>query len=279
MANEAYRSAEKRSNLETQRGNVPSIVPVTYSRDPRIATGQMVGRQRGEQIYGQTQEETGGNVQDIIRMRRERLTGADPVSSRLRESRNRQIRMAIASGASPEELDQIRRSSEARIGQQEFMRSGQALSDYQRLVGNILKGQTGLELGFAGLEKASENVNIPPPTSSSGLGVTVICTELHMQGYMSDDIYKKDQAYGFWMSRMKPDVYLGYYFLATPVVRLMKKSKLFTRLVAIPGMAWARNMAGERNIAGYMISKYGEKFCGLIGRWLNGRIQISKAKA
>lgn len=246
------------------------------SSDPSIASGQRVGLERGERVYGQSIDETGSNVQDIVKRRRERLEGLDPASTRMRESRNRQIRMAKASGASPEEIAQISRNAESDIANQEYKKASQSLNEYQKLIGNILKGQTGLELGFAGLEKSGEYV--PTPSSGGGLLGTVICTELYIQGYMPYEIYLKDREYGKCIRRDNPHIYTGYIFLASPVVRMMRKSKLVTKIISVPGIAWARNMAGEKNILGSVIGYFGEKVCGIIGRCLYG-IQIPKAEA
>lgn len=246
----------------------------TFSTDPLIQQGQKTGIERAKNVYGQDYNQTGQDVQDIVKMRKERLTSSDPTSTRAREARNRQIRMAKATGASPEELSQINRTAESDIANQEYATQSQALSDYQSLIGNILKGQTGLELGFAGLEKAGEKVDTP--SSGGGLG-TVICTELYEQGYMSEEVYLLDKKYGEELRKRNPNAYYGYLFLANPVVTLMKRSHTITVLISIPAMAWARNMAGDHNPMGSLISKIGEKFCSFIGRWTNGKLQGSKA--
>lgn len=112
------------------------------------------------------------------------------------------------------------------------------------------------------------------PNYSSG-GLTVICTELYRQGYMSESIKRADEAYGLAIMANKPEIYIGYRFLADPIVKLMKKSKVFTALVAIPGMAWARNMAGDKNLLGKLISVIGEPICSLIGKVITYGKQIS----
>lgn len=69
---------------------------------------------------------------------------------------------------------------------------------------------------------------------------TVICSELHRQGFMSDEIRNLDAEYGGTIDR---EAYLGYWMLATPIVEKMRKSKLFTHLVAPFGLAAANEMA------------------------------------
>lgn len=241
-----------------------------FSSDPRIAAGQLTGLERGKLVYGQTLGQTGADVQDIIKRRKDRLNLEDPASSRMRDSRNRQIRMAQASGATPSQLAQIRRSAESDIGDYEFNAGGQALSDYQSLVGNILQGQTGLELGYGGLEKAGEQVQVP---RSRGLLGSVICTHLYNSGYMDENTFKKDQEYGAHMILNNPSVYMGYRVLADPIVTLMERSRFFTWVVSIPARHWARDMAGEEDIIGRLISKIGEPVCWAIGRLRYGSLR------
>lgn len=222
--------------------------------------------------YGMTREQVGDRVQGIEQLRRQRLFGDDPASSRLREGRNRQLRMARAAGASPEELAQIRRNAEMDIGQADYSNRGQALGDYQSLIGNILSGREALSAGVKGQEVAYNSQVATPKTGALG---SVICTELYRQGYMPAHIYHLDSAYGERIKRDAPHIYWGYFFLASPVVKLMRKSKAFTYLISIPGMAWARDMAGQKNIFGSCINYLGQKLCGTIGRTLYGR-QIQK---
>ena len=264
-------------DLQRRSGETPTqIGNLGLSYDPKIASGQIQGLERGEIAYGQGLPETGQNVQDIVKMRRQRLNAEDPQSTRMRESRNRQIRIAKASGASPEEINQITRNAESDIANQEYAQSSQALNDYQRLIGNVLKGQTGLEMGYAGLEKSGEQVAVPQ--SSGGLLGTVICTELYRQGYMSKDIYIKDAQYGIEVRKNDPFVYDGYIILASPLVSLMKKSPLFTKIISFPALLWANDMAGNKNPIGSLINKYGQKLCRIVGR-IYGTIQKANAEA
>lgn len=246
----------------------------------RISGGMSEGRKRAEELYGQDFKATGEDVKDIVRRRREAVDKLGPQSSRLRESRNRQLRMAKASGASQDQLAQIRRQAESGIADTEYGQYQQNLQNYQSLVGNILRGQTGMELGYGQL-RGSSAMPMPPTQSGGGLlgGLgTVICSELYRRGYMSEEIYSKDQKYGRRMIVENPDVYFGYRFLADPVVRLMQKSDLFAWMVSIPAMCWARNMAGDHNITGKLISHFGEKLCGFVGRMIHGKIQGSQIK-
>ena len=248
----------------------------SLSGDKKIAGGQITGLERAQNLYGMNVGEIGDETSDIVRRRREALEGTDPAMTRLRQSRNRRLRMAKAEGASPEQLKQIEREAESDIAGAEYSSQEQALNQYQKLIGNIIGGTSSLEMGFAGLEKSGDTGGYTPYKSNNAFG-TVICTELHNQGYMSDDIYKKDQDYGKHLRLSNPDVYSGYIFLAMPVVRLMRTSKLFTWIMSFPAMAWANNMAGNSNLFGKLISKIGEPLCGLVGSTVRGLNEKNKS--
>jgi hypothetical protein len=110
-------------------------------------------------------------------------------------------------------------------------------------------------------EKAA-NVQLPSAPSGGG-GITVICTELHRQGIMSPEIYKKDAEYG---ASLPLEVMAGYSFWATPIASKMKTSPLLTSIVKIPAMKWAKHIAGvEKSLFGYACQYIAEPVCGLIG--------------
>lgn len=105
---------------------------------------------------------------------------------------------------------------------------------------------------------------------SKGNNPTVICTELHRQGFMPADVYALDQEYGTQLAKHDPAVYAGYIRLATPVVRLMKKSRLFTRLVWVLAKPWAEEMAhqmgkGKGSLLGKAIMAVGYPLCRVKG--------------
>lgn len=95
---------------------------------------------------------------------------------------------------------------------------------------------------------------------------TVICTELHRQGRMSDEIYALDQAYGAALVRNDPAVYAGYIQLATPVVGWMRKSRLVSAIVEKLATPWATEMAHQMgmpkgSIVGKLIMAVGYPMC------------------
>jgi hypothetical protein len=80
--------------------------------------------------------------------------------------------------------------------------------------------------------------------SSSG-GGTIICSELHEQGYMPTHIWEADEEWGRMIARKDPDIIRGYRYWAAPVVRLMQQSKRATKIIAWLTKPWAYQMAYE----------------------------------
>lgn len=106
-------------------------------------------------------------------------------------------------------------------------------------------------------------------------GGTVICTELHAQGLLPHDVYRADQRFGFRMMRDDPYVIAGYHLWAKPVVKLMRKSKLFTHILNTTlAEAWAKEMVvreglnGVGTLRGRVLFAIGLPVCRAIGRML-----------
>ena len=106
-------------------------------------------------------------------------------------------------------------------------------------------------------------------------GGTVICTELYRQGLIDKHVYRADQRFGLRLLRNDPDVITGYHLWAKPVVRLMRKSPLFTQVIfKSVGEAWAREMSlreglnGFGTVRGKLVIAVGIPACRMIGRML-----------
>jgi len=106
-------------------------------------------------------------------------------------------------------------------------------------------------------------------------GGTVICTELYRQGLIDKHVYRADQRFGLRLLRNDPDVIAGYHFWAKSVVRLMRKSPLFTLIVyKSVGETWAREMSlreglnGFGTVRGKLVIAIGIPTCRMIGRML-----------
>ncbi len=99
----------------------------------------------------------------------------------------------------------------------------------------------------------------------------IICTELHRQGLLADDVMEADQDFGRVVAKYEPNVMAGYIALATPIVNLMRKSKLFTKVVALIARPWADHMAyrmsvkEQDNAFGRFVMAVGFPICRFVG--------------
>lgn len=123
----------------------------------------------------------------------------------------------------------------------------------------MLSGQTSLMQG----EKAA---NVAAPSVPNQGGMSVICTELHRQGIMPTELYLLDSQAGVALSLRNPELMVGYHWFGIPLAEKMKTSPLLTKVLTIPAMAWARQVAGDKNILGWFIFNLGGAACTLLGK-------------
>jgi len=234
--------------------------------------GQIAGLNLGNVIYGQGLGQAGEDVQRIKGQLRERSEQSDPISEAIRSQKSGAVASAqrnlaaagVKGGAAAGALEEIGRKQDADIAASLYGQQRQSLSDERNMLSNIISGQTGLMFG----EKAGAQ-QLPSAPSSSGFLGTVICTELYRQGYMDLATYSKDSQYGLKLLKDSPEIIIGYQFLANPIVKLMKKSPLFTKLISYPTLKWARHIAKEENsFVGIVVVNIGQPVCGIIGKLL-----------
>jgi hypothetical protein len=97
--------------------------------------------------------------------------------------------------------------------------------------------------------------NVAPSGDGGGGdgGSKMICTELHRQGLMPEEIFAADQAFGEILVRLHPETYAGYARWARHVVRWMRREDLFgravTKLAHIVATPWSREMARSMGVA------------------------------
>jgi len=140
---------------------------------------------------------------------------------------------------------------------------------------------TGSAFGGDAVSDATDAVNsfaeahggeVGPGGDGGGGGGGGICTELHRQGRISDEVYASDHAIGLRMATEQPNVVSGYHLWAIPVVKLMQRSKLVTKVVEPFGKAWANEMhyqetgKGKSSTLGRLIISIGVPVCGAIGK-------------
>lgn len=114
---------------------------------------------------------------------------------------------------------------------------------------------------------------------AAAIASSVVCTELHRQGFMDDETYEIDTRFGTVTKVMRPDVYAGYLKLASPLIPLMRKSKALSWIVNIFVRRWSEEMShrmGVRkrgSLLGKLIMTIGFPLCSLFGREvLNGKM-------
>ena len=84
-----------------------------------------------------------------------------------------------------------------------------------------------------GIPGEGENAELDIGADSGGGGGKIICAQLCEQGRIPHDINVLDQAFGRKLWHNYPQVMAGYLLLAKPIVKLMKKSALFSSLVHV----------------------------------------------
>lgn len=234
--------------------------------------GQLAGLNTANIIYGQGLGQTGQDVQDLLKQYKERAAqgGGDPVTAAIMGQKagavagaQRQMaQQGVKGGAAIGAVDELSRKRDQEIASSLYGQQRQSLGDVKGMVSNIISGSTALMQG----EKAA---NVQQPSAPKDTGITVICGELHRQGYMPSGLYAKDAAYGDFLTKNNIHVIIGYQFWAIPVVKLMRKSKLFTKLMAIPALKWAKHIAGEEeSLFGKFCVNVGEPVCAMIGKAL-----------
>lgn len=105
-------------------------------------------------------------------------------------------------------------------------------------------------------------------------GGTIICSELHRQGYLSVEVVYADHEYR--VENISEEAYKGYLKLAKPVVQKMQTSEFVTKLIAPFGCATAHEMASRvnSNIKGSWLGKcilaVGLPICKLVSKLKRG---------
>lgn len=221
--------------------------------------------------YGQNLFDIGKDIQRVKELQRSRTEGTDAISQRMKNEKAGNLAMlqrqmaqsGVRGPAGARALDEVARKKDADIAASLYGQQAQNIAQERTLASNMLAGTTALMQGSRAQGTAA---NMPKAPEASGFLGTVICTELYNQGYYSKELYEKDVEYGKWIRANKPEVYVGYRMWADYVVALMKKSELFTAIVATFAVPWAKNMAGQENKLGKFVSSVGEPICFVLGK-------------
>ena len=111
----------------------------------------------------------------------------------------------------------------------------------------------------------------PPDDSGGFLGISVLCTELHRQGLISDRVYSSDEKMGEYFKKHDRSLVVGYHLWARPLTKFMKRSKILTLILKPFIIAWANEMhyevTGElkSTITGRLLQKTLMPLCRILG--------------
>lgn len=245
-------------------------------------SGRLEGLERAKMLTGQNSAQIGKDYQEAYGNIKKRSTLTDTGSEMIRASkagavadaRNQLQSAGVKGGAAVKAVSEVERQKAYDVNNQLADNQRKAEMDYMNAVKSNANFTTSSEMNYGALA-AGEDYKAPQ-AQSNGFG-TVICTELYEQGFFSDKVYQADVTYGSNMKIIHPDIYWGYRFLADPIVRKMKVSKRFTKLVAFFAVPWARNMAGDKNFLGATVAFIGEPLCLIVGKIIGGKYAHSKA--
>ena len=274
VANENAANREQGIQKSIQDYSNPNNRTFSISGTQDEKEAQMSGLNMAKLGYGQGLPETGQDISRIRELQKKRtdLSGMDPVSSAImaqkasatanakRDLAQSGVKGGVAAGA----VDAVSRQRDADIAASLYGQQRQSLQDERSLASNTLAGTVAMQKGAQG-----EAVKMPTAPEGTGIFGTVICTELYRQGLMDYKTYNLDSEYGIKLYLRNPNVIYGYHYMANPVVKLMKKSKVFTKIVSIPALNWANHIAGKKkSLFGYFCQIVGERFCGMVGKIL-----------
>jgi hypothetical protein len=246
---------------------------LTFTGSKEEQQGQLAGLELAKLGYGQDIFQTGKDIQRVRELQKQRTAqaGGDPVSAAImgqkasavagaqRNLAAQGVKGGVAAGA----VDAIARQRDSDIAASLYGQQRQSLADERSLAGNTLAGTVSLMQGSKAEGTAGSQ---PLPPQSKGLMDSVICTELHRQGILDTEAYLKDAEFGKVLKQSNPNVIVGYHFLAKPVVKIMRKSPLFTKVISYPTLKWAYYIAGRENsVIGAFIFHVGIPVCSVIG--------------
>jgi hypothetical protein len=257
-----------------QGKNIDKIADI-FSGSPEARMGDLIGRAQMQQLYGRDMAGTGLDVQDVRNRIKSRMVndeGGSIADNQLRGQRNSQVQgimanaaqQGIKGGVRAGMANQAARSADRQIAQVQNERARQNLMDYKDVISNEAGNQMSYPMARSASAVGQQQIS---PASQASMFGKVLCTELHRQGYMSNELYAKDADYGVEVGLLRPHVVIGYHLWAKPVVKLMEVSPLFTKVISYPVLKWAKHIAGEeKSLFGYFAQYVGETFCGVLGK-------------
>jgi hypothetical protein len=279
---------QKRENRQEENKDTQKMLN-SYASDPgKNFSLYGSSKEKANQAANLTQvgAMTGLNMKDIGGMSQQygqnlqnRLGGNSAAANYMVDQRNRNManvgrRIAgsgISGGAAASAMNTAQNEADASVAKE---LQGFDRQNNQELFNWIKRNQkvTGEALAM-GADKGLAQGMDTSAGQGLGFGGTVICGELYRQGYMDADTYTADAEFGYNLMINDTFAYFGYYCWAIYIVSLMQKSKLFTKLVSLIALPWARHISGDKNIIGRTLMCIGVPVCRLIGEI---RYQLAK---
>jgi hypothetical protein len=299
-----YQSRLAREAQEIQR-RVGSISPEQRSQNAQSQFNLNLARQQAETAQRQLQaqrsqmEDTSQITERLPEITLERLGTAEEQAQRAQLARQlmaqqqeaqrqlsqAQARAGIRGGGAAAQQARLAQQLEAQRAQQEeagFLQRRQfniqqgQRQEFARVASELARRNLMASLRGAQLqsEAAKEfgRQQVAAAQASGGGGLTVICTELAKHGYLSEVTMQADKTFGQVMLVTCPEVMVGYWKFAAPIVALMQRSKIATWAVSLIAKPWAKQMAYEVGVApkgnlfGKFIMSVGIPFCRMIGK-------------
>lgn len=137
------------------------------------------------------------------------------------------------------------------------------MSNFSGTVGSGGKGG----VGGTGVTEGGDEGSTPGTSPSPGGNGSVLCTELHRQGILSDELYASDNKYA---NTLATEIVRGYHVWAIPVAMKMRKSRAWTLAAKPFVMAWTQHSAymvgdsDKKSMFGRMIEIVGVPICRLL---------------
>lgn len=245
-------------------------------------TGRLEGLERAKVLTGQNPYEIGQDYQEAYGNIRKRSQLADTGSEMIRnskagamaEAKNQLQQQGVKGGAALGAVSSIERAKSYDVNNQLVENQRKAEQDYLNATKANANFTTANEMNFGAMATGGDVKS--PGINSNGFG-TVICTELHRQGFMDDRTLAADIEAGKFFHEKMPSVMAGYLFLATPIVSKMRESKKFTKVVSFIALPWAKAMAGQASVRAAFVFILGVPLCYITGKFIGGKYAYQKA--
>lgn len=145
---------------------------IMRERERLMNEGLNRGSTKAASLYGQSQSQTGADVQDVISRRREELGKKSAAAEAIRRKAQQDLRQSRSRRSSEAERRQISQDANQRASVQEQQDYWTNLDAFQKLIGNVANQQSSMELGYGNLGVASQYIAPQRPQQGMITGLT-----------------------------------------------------------------------------------------------------------